>query len=150
MSPVVQPYGAPLVLLDTGVLVAALDRRDAHHAWAAAQLERFAAPLVTCEGVLAEACYHLASVGLRADGPVSALRQGVARLEALTAADIDLVGDLMARHANVPMDFVDGCLVALASRLPQAQVLTIDRDFFVYRYAEGRAVEAIHPDTHPI
>ena len=46
------------VLVDTGPLVAFFDRRDAYHAWSAAQIAELLAPLHTCEAVLSEA-FHL-------------------------------------------------------------------------------------------
>jgi predicted nucleic acid-binding protein len=44
------------VFLDTGPLVAALDKQDRHHDWARRQCEELPAPLLTCEAVIAEAC----------------------------------------------------------------------------------------------
>ena len=37
----------PLVLLDTGPLVAFLNRRDSHHLWAKQQINRLTPPLLT-------------------------------------------------------------------------------------------------------
>ena len=47
------------VVLDTGPLVAFLNRRDRHHGWATGQLAEVEAPLLTCEAVLSEACFLL-------------------------------------------------------------------------------------------
>jgi len=44
------------VLVDTGPLVALVDRRDQYHPWAKAQVATFKPPLLTCEAVLTEAC----------------------------------------------------------------------------------------------
>ena len=43
------------VLLDTGPIVAYLNRRDRHHAWAMARFEEIEPPFHTCESVLSEA-----------------------------------------------------------------------------------------------
>ena len=48
-------------LVDTGPLVALLDRRDAHHAWARELLDTVQAPMRTCEAVVSEACFLLRS-----------------------------------------------------------------------------------------
>ena len=45
------------ILLDTGPLIAILDRRDAHHNWAWDQFDAIDPPLLTCEAVLTEACF---------------------------------------------------------------------------------------------
>ena len=42
------------VLLDTGVIVALLDRSERHHARCVAILEGLERPLVTCEAVIAD------------------------------------------------------------------------------------------------
>ena len=47
------------VILDTGPLVAFLDRTESHHAWACDQFRRFSLPLLTCEAVLTEALFLL-------------------------------------------------------------------------------------------
>jgi hypothetical protein len=46
-----------VMLLDTGPRVAFLNRTDRFHEWATAQWEWLRPPLLTCEPVLAEACY---------------------------------------------------------------------------------------------
>ena len=48
------------VLLDTGPLVAYLDRAEQHHAWAVERFEEFDESLWVCEAMLAEACFLLA------------------------------------------------------------------------------------------
>jgi hypothetical protein len=45
-------------LLDTGPLVALLDRRDQDHPWVVQQMARLRRPLHTCEAVITEA-FHL-------------------------------------------------------------------------------------------
>jgi len=49
------------VVVDTGPLVAFLDKRDRHHDWAVSQWSQIEAPLLTCESVLSEACFLLRS-----------------------------------------------------------------------------------------
>ena len=44
------------VLLDTGAIVALLDRSERRHGDFAEALDALDAPLVTCEAVIAEAC----------------------------------------------------------------------------------------------
>jgi predicted nucleic acid-binding protein len=50
------------VILDTGVLVAVLDRSDNYHNWAIQQWEKVAKPLLTCEAVITESCFILQDV----------------------------------------------------------------------------------------
>lgn len=133
------------VLVDTGPLVALLNRRDQHHAWARAQFGRLSPPLFSCEAVLAEAHYLLARV-----------HGGSGRLNELLDADrVDLsfryaenrrrVHRLMQAYADVPMSFADACLVALAEQVPKPAVFTLDADFTVYRRNRDRALDLIAP-----
>jgi predicted nucleic acid-binding protein len=47
------------ILLDTGVVVALLDRSERHHQRCVDALATVRGPLVTCEAVITEACYLL-------------------------------------------------------------------------------------------
>ena len=51
-------------LADTGFLVAFANARDVHHDWAVSVAQRVSPPCLTCEAVLAEVAYHLASVSV--------------------------------------------------------------------------------------
>ncbi len=44
-------------ILDTGPLVALLNRRDRYHAWAVRTVDALEAPLITCEPVVSEAWF---------------------------------------------------------------------------------------------
>ena len=49
------------VVIDTGPLVAWLNRRDQHHRWSVQILDTVEVPLITCEPVLSEACFLLST-----------------------------------------------------------------------------------------
>jgi predicted nucleic acid-binding protein len=49
----------PKTIVDTGPLVALLDRRDQYHGWVKKQLDAIDPPLDTCEAVLSEAAFLL-------------------------------------------------------------------------------------------
>lgn len=50
------------VLLDTGVLVAFINKREKLHSWAIEQWKMIEPPLLTCEGVITETCFLLQDV----------------------------------------------------------------------------------------
>lgn len=59
-------------------------------------------------------------------------------LYALTKADMSRCFSLMDTYGELPMDFSDATLVALAEKLKTAKVFTLDfGDFSVYRYKKG-------------
>ncbi len=50
------------IILDTGVLVAILDKSDSHHNWAVQEWGNIAKPVFTCEAVISEACFILKDI----------------------------------------------------------------------------------------
>lgn len=50
------------------------------------------------------------------------------------------------RYANVPMSLADACLVRMAELSVESAVLTLDRDFRLYRKSGRHVVPAIMPD----
>jgi uncharacterized protein len=50
------------VLLDTGPLVALINRREQFHKWVTNQFAQIEPPLLTCEAVVTEACFLLQNV----------------------------------------------------------------------------------------
>jgi predicted nucleic acid-binding protein len=52
---------------------------------------------------------------------------------------------LMERYANVPRSFADACLTLLADLSSETRIFTVDRDFTVYRRADGSALSLIAP-----
>jgi predicted nucleic acid-binding protein len=129
----------PAVLLDTGPLVALLNRRDRYHGWTTQQWAELEPPFQTCEPVLTEACFLLRE---SSRGPAAVLElvgRGVVKIAYGVEAEVDALVKLMTRYADVPMSLADACLVRMVERHPRATVLTLDRDFHVYR-SHGRRV----------
>ena len=49
----------PRYIVDSGPIIAALNRRDLRHGWAKAVFDSLGEPPVTCEAVLTEVCWQL-------------------------------------------------------------------------------------------
>ena len=120
-------------ILDTGPLVALLNRRDPYHRWALDQWERMEAPLFTCEAVLAEACCLVQGLAEGTETVLEFVRRGVLDLSFRLADESDVVARLMKKYHDVPMSLADGCLVRMAERHADGVVVTLDSDFKVYR-----------------
>ena len=59
--------------------------------------------------------------------------------------EAEILAKLMTRYEQVPMSLADACLVRMIERYPGSMVLTIDRDFRVYRTHERRIIPAVMP-----
>jgi uncharacterized protein len=135
------------VIVDTGPLVALLNRTDAHHAWVVQQLQGIAPPLITCEAVLAEATYLARAVpGARA-ALIEMLGEGFLSIGMALADHHSAILKMVRRYTNVPMSLADACLVRLAEIHSQSPVLTLDSDFVVYRKNARQVIELISPLT---
>ncbi len=133
------------LLLDTGPLVALLDRRDRHHAWTTSLLESTRVPIATCDAVVSEACFVARRAGVSADLVVE-LVAGLARAPGLVFAEHEgPVRKLLHRYRSVPMSFADACLVRMSEVHAHARVITFDADFRVYRRHGRQVVPTVMP-----
>jgi uncharacterized protein len=135
------------VLLDTGPLVAAWDRRDEHHEWAKLQWRQAAPPLLTCEPVLTEALYLLrakASGGI--DEVMELLHRGAVEVAFHLEDHVEPLAQLLRKYASVPMSLADACLVRMAELSPESMVLTLDHDFRLYRKSGRHVLPVIMPE----
>jgi uncharacterized protein len=127
------------VLVDTGPLVAFLNREDAHHEWAKREFALLPPPLLTCEPVLAEATLLLERARVDAVQVVELASRGVLQVVFSVENEASSLIPLMRRYRNVPMSLADACLVRLSEMRDQPVVFTLDSDFRIYR-RHGRLV----------
>jgi uncharacterized protein len=133
------------VLLDTGPLIALLDRRDRYHAWSREQFDDIVPPLLTCEPVLAEACFLARRIDRGPSVVLELFERDVARLHFNVAENFTEVTSLMDRYANVPMALADACLVRMAELVADCTLLTLDGDFRIYRRHKRQAIPLLIP-----
>ncbi len=129
------------VLADTGPLVALLYAREAHHAWAVKSLSALKPPLITCDAVIAEACFLLARAPHGPDKLLQLFERGVLQ-SSHPGSDHVEIRTLMRKYRDVPMSFADACLVRLCE-VERSAVWTLDTDFRVYRRGRREAIELV-------
>ena len=135
------------VLVDSGPIVALLDRRDVHHQWVQHELATLHEPLVTCEAVLSEVFFLVSRSRHGASALIALLRDRLIS----TTADFSYANESMEilrhleRYSNVPMSFADACLVRMCEIDHDAIVFTTDRDFLTYRRNRRQAIPLISP-----
>ncbi|MEW6433590.1 MAG: PIN domain-containing protein [Myxococcota bacterium] len=131
------------MLLDTGPLVALLNRREKAHARVKAVLEQLPSPLFTVEPVLTEAMFLLRGIKGAPEKVLHLVRDGLLRVPMSVETEAIALAQLVARYSNVPMSLADACLVRLVELMPDASVLTLDDDFRIYRAKKSRVIQLV-------
>lgn len=133
------------VILDTGPLVAFINRRDRFHQWARGEWDTIEPPLLTCEAVLAEACFLLQNVYGGKETVISLVNTGVVHVPFRLNEEVVRIGELLTRYQSVPMSLADACLVRMSEQYSGSSVLTMDSDFLIYRKNRNEIVPVIMP-----
>lgn len=133
------------VIVDTGPLVALLNRSDHAHAWVMQTLPTIAPPLITCEAVLTEASFITRNLpGARA-ALIEMVDEGFLSIGMHVEDHHSALLAMVKRYAKVPMSLADACLVRLAELRPQSLVMTLDNDFSVYRKNGRQVIGVLRP-----
>lgn len=129
-------------LLDTGALVALLDKSEKNHERCAAFFEEFQGQLVTTEPVLTEAVYLLGPSVKAQKTSIEFILRGGATLVPQSLESLSRAIVLMEKYNDIPMDFADATLVALAEETGIDEVFTLDRrGFNSYRIHGKKALK---------
>jgi hypothetical protein len=124
------------VLVDTGPIVALLDRSDDAHERCKRALSSLSGPLLTVWPVLTEAMYLLAFSWTAQAALWEWVEGETLKLLPLDQGDLPRMRELMHKYRDLPMDLADAALVRVAEREKVRRVFTIDRrDFALYRPA---------------
>lgn len=133
------------VVVDAGPLVAFLSDRDRHHAWATAAFGLVAPPALTCEAALAEAWHLLRGTANGQEALLELLASEAVVTEFALRDELAAVRRLVLRYRDRPMSLADACLVRLAELFDDAAVMTVDRDFAIYRKHSRQAIPLLSP-----
>ena len=121
-------------LLDTGFLVALANRKDPEHARCSAFAVLAGGDVHTVEGVMVEAAWLLAPFAGGAQRALEIAAGWNTSWAPATQARLARSIELSEKYRDVPMDFVDASLVALAEETGISNILSLDaRGFGVYR-----------------
>jgi predicted nucleic acid-binding protein len=127
------------VLLDTGVIVALLDRSERRHEACAEVIRELEAPLITCEAVITESCYLLRNLAGAAGAVIDNVAAGIFQIPFQLSREAASVKQVLRKYRDRQIDLADACLIRLADEFGTADILTLDRDFAVYRWGRNKA-----------
>jgi uncharacterized protein len=135
---------SPIVhaLIDTGAILALLDRSDRWHSACVDAFRQLRLPLLTSEAVLTEVFHLVGDSRTEMEAAWRFVRSGAVVLGTIDGAELGYLHGLISRYwdrgIGRDMDFADATLVYLARRESLSVVLTVDQaDFATYRI-EGK------------
>lgn len=94
---------------------------------------------------MTEVCYLVGRAGVGADAVLELFARGVLKLDFSLGTELEAVGRFMARYEDIRISLADACLVRMSELTPRCQVMTIDRDFLVFRRDRRRAIPLLAP-----
>ncbi|MCW5700633.1 MAG: PIN domain-containing protein, partial [Rhodospirillales bacterium] len=101
-------------IVDTGPLVAYLDRRERHHPWVVECIAQIEAPLLVCEPVLAETMFLLARLPKAQDAVFALLLNGALRIAFQVTEHVADLHAMLRKYRDRPMSLADACIVRMA------------------------------------
>jgi uncharacterized protein len=130
-------------IIDTGFLVALLNRSEYHHLWVKTQLSQISVPLLTCEAVITETCFLLQNIHQGEDTILKLINSKKLQIPFQLNQESPTIRELMQRYQSVPMSFADACLVRMTELYPNCTLLTLDSDFQVYRRNKNQTISLL-------
>ena len=139
--------------IDTGAVLALLDRTDRWHDACVDAFRQLRLPLLTSEAVLTEVFHLVGDTRTEMEAAWKFVRSGALVLGTIEDAELTHLHGLMSRYwdrgMNRNMDFADATLVYLAKREFLSVILTVDQaDFATYRI-EGKRQFRVVPGNRP-
>ncbi|MDL1958427.1 MAG: PIN domain-containing protein [Deltaproteobacteria bacterium] len=132
------------ILIDSGPLIALFDASDKYHSAAVDFLKANRYPLVTTIASVTETL-HLLDFHRNAQLDfLEWICRGGVEIHPIENDAIERIKQLIEKYSDLPMDFADSCLVYLAEKLQLNTIVTVDRDFTIYRIKGRRKFKTIN------
>jgi uncharacterized protein len=135
------------IIIDTGPLIALLDKSDNYHQWITEKVKTLSPPFLTCDAVITECCFLLKRAYNGQNMLFSLLENGHLQLAFNLKEELTQIKALMNRYQSVPMSLADGCLVRMSELFYPSKILTFDSDFLIYRQNKNQSISLINPDV---
>jgi uncharacterized protein len=133
----------PVILVDSGILVAYYSTRDNYHRRVQTFFERCTSRLITTTGCVAEVMWLLSFDWRTQNEFLDDLARELYECIPLLPEDFSRIAELNEQYADLPGDFADLSLVAISERLNIPTIVTLDRDFDIYRRYRSQVFERV-------
>jgi predicted nucleic acid-binding protein len=133
----------PVIIVDSGVLVAYYSVKDSYHQQARVFFERCRSNLVTTTACVTEVMWLLSPNWRIQNKFLQGVARGVFECIQLLPEDFLRITELNERYADLPGDFADLSLIAISERLNIPAIATLDNDFDVDRGYRNQPFERV-------
>ena len=133
----------PVIILDSGILVAYYSVKDRYHQQVQVFFERCTSNLVTTTACVTEVVWLLSPNWRIHNQFLQGVARGIFESIPLLPEDFLRITELNERYADLPGDFADLSLIAISERLNISAIATLDSDFDVYRRYQKQAFERV-------
>ena len=125
-------------LIDAGPVIALFDNSDQYHVQVLNFLREYEGRLISTWPVLTEVCYMLDFNSKTQLDFLDWVLDGGIEIHNLEQWQIGGIREKMNTYADLPADVADTSLLEVAEARNLENIITIDRDFSVYRLSKGR------------
>src|SRR6266851_2545128 len=113
-------------------------RREKLHQACAKEVRGLEAPLITCEAVIAEGCYLLRNLPGAPEAVIENVAAGIFQVPFQLSREAVGVKQVLRKYRDRRIDLADACLIRLADEFGTADILTLDKDFQIYRWGKNK------------
>lgn len=135
------------IILDTGPLVAFLDKREACHSWVVRMFKDLHPPFLICEPILTEVCFLLQHQSEGIEHVQRWLDIGYLQIAFQIKGQSERIFTLLQKYRDLPMSVADASLVMMIENGIGDRVLTLDSHFRIYRHSGRRIVPLLMPEN---
>ncbi len=134
------------IIIDTGVIVALVNRSEKNHDWVINTLKGLSLPFLTCESVITESCFLLRKISGGEEVVLNLIDSNKLQIPFNLSKEVTEIKQLMKQYQSVPMSLADACLVRMSELIRGSSVFTLDSDFRIYRQYKNQIIPVIMPE----
>lgn len=133
------------IILDTGPIVAFLNKSDHYNEWAITRFSQLKPPFYTCESVISEVCFLLRHTENGAQNTFKLIERELIKISFDLESEATSILKLLTKYSDVPMSLADACLVRMSEQISDSIICTLDSDFKIYRKDKRKVIPVIMP-----